>query len=158
MNHVDGSSAQSPRSGGRRETREVIVARTSLRSAPEPDALANALFLGDHETTGPLPLGFEYDLFGVSYTHFDLSTDGFIRFGTGSIHGHHYVTLGGSDARPLGAGLLAFEVRGAAPRRRLVVSFATVPRSSEMVNRCPVFQIILHERTGMIEMYGADAR
>jgi hypothetical protein len=155
MNPVPRPLVQRPSCPARREANEAIAAATPIRLAPEPDALENAILLGDHETTGPLPIGFPFDLFGVRYTHFDLSSDGFLGFGWGSARGPHHLTLGGANAGPLGAGLLAFELRGAAPRRRLVVSFAGAPRPGGRFAGHAAAQIILHERTGMIEIHGA---
>ena len=119
-----------------------------IASAPEPDAAANPIALGEHETTGPLPVGFEFERLGARYDHFDLSTDGFVRFGRGSDHGERDNRLPlGADARSrLGGGRVTYEIRGSAPRRRLVVSFAgpdVLPAT---------LQLIVYERTGIIEV------
>ena len=117
-------------------------------SPPEPDATANPIALGEHETTGPLPVGFEFERFGTRYDHFDLSTDGFVRFGHGSHHGERDNRLPlGADARSrLGGGRVTYEMRGSAPRRRLVVSFAGP-------GVFPVtLQLIVYERTGIVEV------
>ena len=117
-------------------------------SAPEPDATANAIILDEHETTGPLPVGFEFERLGMRYDHFDLSTDGCIRFGSGSSHGSTDSRFPlGADARSrLGGGRVTYEIRGSAPRRRLVLSFAElgVPRAT--------LQLIVYERTGIVEV------
>jgi hypothetical protein len=114
----------------------------------EPDATANAIVLGEHETTGPLPVGFEFERFGALYDQFDLSADGFIRFGSGS----HLGT--GADRLPiaadprsrLGGGRVTYEMRGNAPRRRLVVSFA-----GREIHRS-MLQLVVYERTGIVEV------
>ena len=126
----------------------VTLSRSLTTSAREPDATANAIVIGEHETTGPLPVGFEFERFGARYDQFDLSTDGFIRFGSGSHHGGGDNRLPiGADARGrLGGGRVTYEVRGSAPRRRLVVSFAgpgVLPAR---------LQLIVYERTGIVEV------
>jgi hypothetical protein len=116
-------------------------------STPEPDATANAIVLGEHETTGPLPVGFEFERSGARYDHFDLSTDGFIRFGSGSHQGGGDNRLALADDRSrLGEGRVTYEMRGGAPRRRLVVSFA------ELGVRHAALQLIVYERTGIVEV------
>lgn len=125
-----------------------MVTLPGSRFAPDDaDPAATMLVLEEHETTGPLPIGFEFERFGARFDHFDLSTDGFIKFGRGA----------GQSARreclPLtetpgrrGGGRVAYAVRGSAPRRRLVVSFVEpgVLRAA--------FQVTVHERTGIIEL------
>ncbi len=127
----------------------VTLTRSLTTSAPEPDATANAIVLGEHETTGPLPVGFEFERFGARYDYFDLSTDGFVRFGSGSSHEGRDDRLPlGTDARSrLGGGRVTYEMRGSAPRRRLVVSFAgpgVLPAT---------LQLIVYERTGIVEVH-----
>ncbi len=112
----------------------------------ESDATANTIVLEEHESTGPLPVGFEFERFGARYDQFDLSADGFIKFGSGSDLG------GGIDRLPiaayarLGGGRVTYEMRGSAPRRRLVVSFA----GREM--RRAALQLVVYERTGIVEV------
>jgi hypothetical protein len=127
------------------------LTRSLTIPAPEPEATANTITLGEHETTGPLPVGFEFERFGVQYDRFDLSTDGFIRF-----DGRAYRAQGDGSLRlavegrsRLGGGRVAYEVRGSAPRRRLVVSFVDpgVPRAG--------LQMVVHERTGIVEVRDA---
>jgi hypothetical protein len=127
------------------------LTRSMTLPATEPEATANTIVLGEHETTGPLPVGFEFERYGVQYDRFALSTDGFIRFDGRShrapgdaclrlaIDGRH---------RPVG-GRVAYEVRGTAPRRRLVVSLAEpgMPRAG--------LHLVVHERTGIVEVRDA---
>jgi hypothetical protein len=125
----------------------VTLTRSLTTSTMEPDPTANAIVLGEHETTGPLPVGFEFERSGARYDHFDLSTDGFVRFGSGSYHGGRDRLSLGVDARSrLGGGRVTYEMRGSAPRRRLVVAFAgpgVFPAT---------LQLIVYERTGMVEV------
>jgi hypothetical protein len=126
----------------------ATLPRSLTTSAPEPDATANAIVLSEHETTGLLPVGFEFELVGTRYDHFDLSTDGFVRFGSGSCHddSDDRLPLGAGARSWLGGGRVTYEMRGSAPRRRLVVSFA-----GRGVLRVRL-QLIVYERTGIIEV------
>jgi hypothetical protein len=118
----------------------------------EPDATANALDLGEHETTGLLPVGFAFERSGTRYDQFDVSSDGFIRFGgTAEGAGRDERLLLGDGGGRLGPGRMTYEVRGSAPRRRLVVSFTGVDASR------PAFQLVVHERTGIVDLRGRTA-
>lgn len=126
----------------------VTLIRSLTTSAPEPDATANAIVLDEHETTGPRPVGFEFERFGARYDHFDLSTDGFVSFGHGQHHGgsDSCLWLGADSWSRLGGGRVTYEMRGSAPRRRLVLSFAEAG-----VLRATL-QLIVYERTGIVEV------
>jgi hypothetical protein len=126
----------------------VTLSQSLATTAQEPEATANVIVLDEHETTGLLPVGFEFERFGVWYDHFDLSTDGFIRFGSGPYHGSAdtCLPLGANSRGRLGGGRVAYEVRGSAPRRRLVVSFA----KPEVLGA--TLQLMVYERTGIVEI------
>jgi hypothetical protein len=126
----------------------VPFARSLTTLPPEPDATANAIVLGEHETTGLLPVGFEFESCGVVYDRFDLSTDGFVRFGSGSYRAgaDGCIPLDPDARSPLGRVRVAYEVRGNAPRRRLVVSFAALGAPSAGL------QLVVYERTGIVEV------
>jgi hypothetical protein len=142
----------------------------SIPFAPEPEPVAEVLHLDDDQPTGSLPLGFEFEFFGARYARFALSSHGFMTFGTdaparssGSYgrnrlipqRGDFYssIALGWNDLYPLHGRCLAYEVRGDASRRRLVLSLTGTPHSSELGVRRLTAQLILHERTGMIDVH-----
>jgi hypothetical protein len=132
----------------------------SIRFAPEPEPTANIAELGEGQTTGPLPLGFEFEFFGVRYTWFDLSSDGFMTFGTQprrfiplSADLNNFIALGWTDGYTLSRKQVAYEVRGTARRRRLVLSCTLVPESLENGLEAMTAQLVLHERTGMIDVH-----
>jgi len=141
----------------------------SIEFAPEPEPTANILDLDEGQTTGPLPLGFEFEFFGVRYTWFDLSSDGFMTFGAPSLPGcpgfrpgsfiplsadlNNFIALGGADGCPRRGRRVAYEVRGAAPRRRLVLTLSGALASTEEGLGTKTAQLVLHERTGMIDVY-----
>lgn len=141
----------------------------SVQLAPEPDPSAHVVELCQDQTTGPLPLGFEFELFGVRYTWFELSSDGFMTFGpTPSTRNFepaessrfipldaelkNFIALGLAETFPAGPRQVAYEVRGVPGRRRLVLSLTAAPgRPASGVVPSSV-QVMLHERTGMIDV------
>jgi len=133
----------------------------SIRFAPEPEPTANIAQLGEGQTTGPLPLGFEFEFFGVRYTWFDLSSDGFMTFGTQprrrfiplSADLNNFIALGWTDGYTLSRKQVAYEVRGTERRRRLVVSCTLVLEFPENGLEPMTAQLVLHERTGMIDVH-----
>ena len=142
----------------------------SIPFAPEPEPVGEVLQLGDDQPTGSLPLGFEFEFFGARYACFDLSSDGFMRFRAATLvrssgaYRHNRVTsvgtdlysaiaLGWSDLYPLRRRRLAYEVRGDTCRRRLVLSLTGAPSSFERDVRRLMAQLILYERTGMIDVH-----
>ena len=142
----------------------------SIPFAPEPVPTRNTIDLAEEQTTGPLALDFEFEFFGVDYTWFDLSSNGFITFGTdsspccyNSAQGgsfipvnedlSNFMALGCVDVFPPGRRRAGYEVRGTGERRRLVLSFSTIPGTAEAYGRGMTTQVILHERTGMIDVH-----
>jgi hypothetical protein len=113
----------------------------------EPEVRPGTILLGEHETTGPQAVGFAFERFGASYDHFDVSTDGFI-----TLLGRDRQAVPAAHVRlvdertRLGPGRLSWEVRGASPRRRLVVSHA------EAGSTRSTLQVTVHERTGIVEV------
>lgn len=140
-----------------------------IQFAPEPDPTTNVVDLGREQSTGPLPLGFEFEFFGVRYTFFDLSSEGDVRaplvswllrfprsrFLPLNVSADHnsFIALGWSDGCPTGRSHVAYEVRGAGQRRRLVVSFTLIPPFPEDEPGTMAAQLVLHERTGMIDVH-----
>ena len=131
-----------------------------IQFAPEPDPTAHVVDLSEDQTTGPLPLGFQLEFFGVRYSWFDLSSDGFMTFGTHwspfiplNDDLNNFIALGWTDVCPLSRRRVAYEVRGAAQRRRLVLSLSRAPASPEDGLGRMTAQLVLHERTGMIDVY-----
>lgn len=158
------SSARTFRRMGRAAT------AMSIQFAPEPDPTANLVVLGEGQTTGPLPLGFEFELFGLRYTRLELSSDGFVTFGTPpSLHsrGWHpgsrfiplnaaldnFIALGWTDEYLPGPSQVAYEVRGTFNRRRLVLSITPLAYHGDVPPGWAAVQLVLHERTGMIDVH-----
>ena len=113
----------------------------------ETDITANSVLLREHETTGLLPVGFEFERCGATYDHFDVSTDGFITFARLSRRGSPpaRVRLVEEQTR-LGGGRVSYEVRGLAPRRSLVVSL------TEDGPLPATLRVTVYERTGIVDV------
>ena len=148
------------------------AAPMTIQYAPEPVPTANMIDLGDDQTTGPLSLGFEFDFFGVSYGWFDLSSDGFMTFGLesraywpGSRPGRRFIplnqdldnflALGWSQGCTRDRVRITHELRGSAGRRRLVLSSRGALGPAGRRGVAVTGQLILRERTGMIEVHTA---
>jgi hypothetical protein len=119
-------------------------------SMSEAEIRANSILLREHETTGLLPVGFEFERYGARYDHFHVSTDGFITF----VRGTRHVGLPGrvrlvGEATRLRGGRVTYEVRGLAPRRRLVISLM------EDGPMAAALRVTVHERTGIVEVGSA---
>ena len=145
------------------------AAAVPIQFAPEPDPTTNVVNLGQEQSTGPLPLGFEFEFFGVRYTMFDLSSERdaraplvswLLRFPKSTFLPLNvnadlkgFIAFGSTDRVPQGRSQVAYEVRGPAQRRRLVLSFTLVPPLPEDGLGMITVQLVLHERTGMIDIH-----
>lgn len=114
----------------------------------ESDVTIGSMVLGEHETTGLLPVGFEFEWQGLRYDRFGLSTDGFLVFGRGRRAGvRARVPLPEQCGGRLRGGRVRYELLGSAPRRRLAVSLTEAgPLSGTL-------EIAIHERTGIVEVW-----
>ncbi len=131
------------------------------------DVGGTSVGLGDDAITGALPIGFNFNFFGVSYSQFVISSNGFISFdlaaGTGCCSGqvlpnnttpNNLVAGFWEDLAPNVGGSIGYGVFGTAPARRLVISYTSVPHYSTGI---PVtFQIKLHESSNVVEVVCID--
>ena len=112
----------------------------------ETRGTVDAIPLGEHESTGPLPVGFSFERDGARYDHFDVSTEGVISFGRGSRRAQLRGRVRLTERTRLGGGRVSYEVRGVAPRRRLLVWLADHGPPGATV------RVTVHERTGIVEI------
>jgi hypothetical protein len=150
-------------------TGQSAIAMT-IQYAPEAAPTANVVDLSDDQTTGPLSLGFQFEFFGARYSWFDLSAEGVVKFGVesralwpGSRPGRRFIpmnreldnflALGWAQSCTIHRVRVAYELRGPDGRRRMVLSMTGMPPRPGL--RVVVGQLILRERTGMIEVHTA---
>jgi hypothetical protein len=140
----------------------------TIQYAPEAVPTVNVVDLTEDQTTGPLSLGFEFEFFGVRYSWFDLSADGFVTFGIesralwpGSRPGRRFIplnreldnflALGWAQSGTMQRVRVSYELRGPEGRRRMVLSVTGLPAGSSQGILSG--QLILRERTGMIDVH-----
>lgn len=164
--HASASSLRPAFSLTSLSTATTAATATPIPFAPEPGPFANVVPLGDDQTSGLLPIGFQFVFFDQTYTHFNISSNGFIGFDEFMGHGccsgrlipsaddiNNIVAVAWTDLFPPGGGEIAFETRGEAPNRRLIVSFESLPWFPEFgVNRVTA-QAILYEGSNLIEIH-----
>ena len=122
------------------------------------------LFMTDDSQQGPFSIGFNFCFFGQTYTQFWIGSNGWISFSAGQPTTFTTQTIPTGNAlvprncimgpwqdwHPGLGGQIRYQVQGAAPCRRLVVSWIGVPMYSCTGNQ-GTFHIILHESTNVIE-------
>lgn len=134
--------------------------------APEPSP-AHDVLLDDDDVSPLLPIGFDFVFFGNTYDHFAISSNGFITFdptSSGCCSGHpipeadgldDLIAVAWTDLYPPGGGRIAYETRGEAPNRRLVVAYEALGWFPEFDTNRVTAQAILYEGTNEIEIHTA---
>jgi hypothetical protein len=132
---------------------------------------ATTLGLGDDQITTAIPMGFDFELYGETFSDFYVSSNGFIYFtpnggmtvsqsntaqtlpNVGIPNG--LVALFWEDLDPSAGGTIKFQVFGSAPNRKLVVAFNAVPywNSPEIATG----QIHINESSNIIEIHIEEA-
>src|SRR5919201_1763290 len=98
--------------------------------------------LGDEQVSGALPIGFEFNFYGATYTQVYVSANGFLSFlrdqPAGCCVGSHLPAASApsgliagawTDLSPNNAGSGVFyQTKGTAPNRRFIVEFKAVPQ------------------------------
>lgn len=146
---------------------ELVYEVTSIGFAPDATPTGTHPNLeSDDGTTGPIPIGFDFEFFGTTYSQVNISSNGFIGFDAAMSDGccegrpipradfvNNVIAAVWSDLTPDAAGRVWYGVSGAAPNRRFVVHFENVsffaPPAAGRIN----VQIKLFERTNVIEIH-----
>jgi PKD domain len=142
---------------------------TSIPFAPEPGPFANQLPGCDDCTfggAGGFPIGFAFSYYGTTYNSFWISSNGFVSLQrvtaafSGCCNGlplprfdavNNMIAVAWSDLNPK-PGQMSFEVRGEAPRRRLIINYNSVAMTKEPT-KLVTAQLILFEGTNAIELH-----
>jgi len=117
--------------------------------------------LGDDDSAGPLPIGFDFQFFDQTHASFYIGSNGLISFGGGvSTYGNqalpdtsppnNLIAMEWDDLNPTAGGTIGYQMMGQAPERYLVVTFQGVPH---YYNDYPqVFQVVLYEGSDQIRL------
>ena len=117
-------------------------------------------------------IGFPFTFFGNTYESLDISSNGFVRFGTppsrnqsGCCAGRvipqfdggpldNLIAIAWTDWTPLQQGMIRYETRGASPNRRFVVQFVNVPECCDPNTTIRLTaQLVLFEGTSVAELH-----
>ena len=137
-------------------------------------AAGTAVALADDAFAGPFPIGFTFNFYGVNYTNFYISANGYIGFtsplpSTYSYNGSQMTdiaTLCANNALPNNAifgyyqdfnpngvaNAIQYQTTGVAPNRVLTVYFSNLPFFSSCTGTSS-FRIKLFETTGAIQVH-----
>ncbi len=124
--------------------------------------------LGDDDTSGALPIGFDFFFFGNTYTDFFISSNGFLFFDAGTDNGccvggtipngadgiNNIIAFAWEDINPTAGGTIRYETVGTAPDRKLVMEFDDVPFFG--TTNGVTTQVHLFEDSGIIEIHSTD--
>ena len=127
------------------------------------------LFMSDDSQQGPFNIGFNFCFFGQTYTQFWVGSNGWISFSgaqpttftsqtvpTAAATVPKNCIMGPwQDWHPGLGGQIRYQVSGAAPCRKLVVSWAGVPMFS-CTSNFGTFHIVINETTNTIENFIQD--
>lgn len=120
----------------------------------------------DDGTSGALPIGFDFEFFGNTYSQVNIASNGFISFVADMHDGccegraipradlvNNVIAAVWSDLSPDAEGRVTYGVSGSAPNRRFVVHYRNVSLfAPPSAGRADV-QIKLFERTNVIEIH-----
>lgn len=140
---------------------------TSIAFSPDATPTGTHVNLeSDDGTTGLIPIGFDFEFFGVSYSQINISSNGLVGFNADMSDGccegrripradlrDNIIAAIWSDLTPDATGQVWYGVTGVAPNRRFVVHYKNVsffqPPAAGRVD----VQVKLFERTNVIEIH-----
>jgi hypothetical protein len=127
-----------------------------------------SISLSDDQVSGAIPIGFNFNFFGNTYSQFYISSNGFITFSPGSSTGccaggvlptgglpDNLIAAAWDDLYPPGAGSISYYTTGSAGSRKAVVSYTNIPYCCGSTPAVTT-QIILHEGSNNIEIQTAN--
>jgi len=132
---------------------------------------ATSVSLGDDSGTAAIPLGFNFDFYGITYTNFYIASNGFVSFTGNGMSGtasyqptaipnaavpNGMIALVWDDLSPNIGGTIQYEIFGTAPNRRMVIEYNLVPLYNDPATVS--VQAHLYEGTNVIEIHFIDAQ
>ncbi len=141
------------------------IATAGLPNSPSNESFT-PVFLMDDDLSMPLPIGFNFNFFGVVYDQFLISSNGFITFDLNSFDSgccsgqnipdnfepNNLIALAWNDLDPSSGGTIGYTTIGTAPNRILIVEFNNVPHFGSVDNPVTV-QAKLYEANSNIEIH-----
>ncbi|MDX1555632.1 MAG: IPTL-CTERM sorting domain-containing protein [Xanthomonadales bacterium] len=131
-------------------------------------ASGTAVVLGDDQVSGALPIGFEFDFFGLGYTEVYVGSNGFVTFDAGSPSGccsgqtlpnpsspNNLVALFWEDLDPPEGGTIRYQTLGVAPNREFVVGYYGIQHFPN--GNAVTMELILRESSNIVELQYQDA-
>ncbi|MTI40897.1 T9SS type A sorting domain-containing protein [Fulvivirga lutimaris] len=126
----------------------------------------------DDGVSGALPIGFDFDFYGNTYSDFYLSTNGVLRFVSGAVNAFNVnLVLSGQstfmaqtiaflwddwDNSPP-QGTMKYETIGTAPNRILIVDFTNIAHYNNDLTKPANIQLKLFETTNVIEIHSTNS-
>ncbi|MEX2595605.1 MAG: T9SS type A sorting domain-containing protein [Salibacteraceae bacterium] len=131
---------------------------------PDTTSGGTNVSLGDDAVSAQLPIGFTFRFFENQYTTFQISSNGFITFGSNTYNGccsgqflpnatlpNNLIAFAWEDLNPSQGGTISYQTVGTAPNRKLLVNFNAVPHFYNVDN--VTTQLQLWEGCGRIEIH-----
>ena len=143
---------------------------TTIPHDPINGLKTQALTIGDDQTLGPFPIGFNFNFFNEQYDEFYICSNGFISFTSGGAPYNSFPIPDGGAPRAAifaawedwnpswGQGVVRYETLGGIPNRLLVVEYDSVYsyNCGGGPSQSGVWQIILKENSNDIELHIAQ--
>lgn len=132
---------------------------------PMPGPIAGtSVALTDDMVSASLPIGFTFNYFGVDYTQFYISSNGYIGFTAGMLNGccsgqtiptagnpDNLIAFAWEDINPSSGGTIRYLTTGTAPNQKLIVEFSGVPHFGG--GNAITVQVHLYETSNIIEIH-----
>ncbi len=105
-----------------------------------PEVIAGtSVPLSDDQVSGAIPVGFDFNFFGNSYSQLFISSNGFVTFSSGQSSGccsggllpsndgvNNIVAWDWNDLYPPSTGTISYQTVGTAPNRRMIINYNTL--------------------------------
>ncbi len=132
-----------------------------------PPSISNFVTLADDELSATLPIGFTFNFYGINYTNFEISSNGFILFDLATFQSgccsgqflpdanppNNLIAAAWEDLYPPAGGQVGYQTFGTAPNRTLVVSWNGISNLQTQPSPDLTTSIILYETSNVIEIH-----
>jgi hypothetical protein len=140
----------------------------SLPFDPDTTSGGTSVSLNDDEVSGQCQIGFSFRFFDNFYSTFQISSNGFITFGSNTDNGccsgdyipssgtpNNFIAHVWNDLYPPGGGSITYQTVGTSPNRKCIINFTGIPQCCGS-SYPRTSQIQLHEGCGRIEIHTAS--